>query len=256
MSEKATRDVQVLGDAGSLMQATAEIFVASAAAATQARGRFTVALAGGSTPDALYALLATDAYARRVDWTRVEVFWGDERCVPPDDPASNYGGARRRLLDRVRVPVANVHRIEGERDAAQAAAAYERVLRATFATPLGPPRTEPGTCFDLVLLGLGDDGHTASLFPDTAAVRESERWVVAHAVDAAPSWRITLTPPVLNAAAGVLFLVAGREKARALRRVLEGPHAPDELPAQAIAPRAGRLRWMVDTAAASELGRR
>lgn len=248
-------EVEMFRSTGALMQAAAEEFVRCALEATRASGRFVVALAGGSTPTRLYALLATDAYARRIDWARVHVFWGDERCVPPADPASNYRMARENLLDRVPVPERRVHRIRGADDPAEAAAAYERELRAAFATPDGPPQPTPGSRFDLVLLGMGDDGHTASLFPGTASVRERERWVVAQHVAAVSMWRVTVTPVVINAAAEVAFLVAGREKASTLRRVLEGPYQPDALPAQAIAPHPGRLCWFVDAAAAAELRR-
>ena len=254
MSVLARREVHVFDDVTSLMQNAAEIAVACAVAAMRDGGRFSLALSGGSTPTSLYELLATDAFARRMDWPRVELFWGDERCVPPDDVASNYRTVREALLDRVPVDAANVHRIAGEAEPADAATSYARELRAAFATPSGPPLTRRGSRFDLVLLGLGADGHTASLFPGTAAVHETERWVVAHHVHAVSTWRITLTPVVLNAAADVLFLVTGREKAPALRRVLEGPFQPDELPAQAIAPRSGRTRWLVDADAASGLG--
>jgi len=250
----ARGEVAVFESTARLMDAAAEAFVQCAAEATRSSGRFTVALSGGSTPAALYALLATDAYAARVDWSRVHVFLGDERCVPPDDPASNYRMAWERLLAHVPVPAHQVHRIRGEDDPAAAAAAYERELRAAFSTPDGAPRTDPGARFDLVLLGLGPDGHTASLFPGTPAVRERERWVVAHRVPVAPSWRVTLTAIVINVAADVLFLVAG-DKASILRRVLEGPYEPDVLPSQTIAPRAGRLRWLVDAAAAAEIHR-
>ena len=218
-------------------------------------GRFVVALSGGSTPKRLYALLATAAYAGRVDWSRVHVFWGDERCVPPDDPASNYRMAREALLSRVPVPEGNVHRMRGEDDPGSAAAAYERELREIFVTPDGPPACIPGRRFDLVLLGMGDNGHTASLFPGTPAVREAERWVLAQYVEAVSMWRVTLTPVVINAAAEVTFLVSGGDKAEMLRRVLKGPHVPDALPAQAIAPGHGRLRWLVDAAAAADLER-
>jgi 6-phosphogluconolactonase len=141
----------------------------------------------------------------------------------------------------------------GEVEPGEAAAAYERDLRASFATTSGPPRTDRGSRFDFVLLGLGADGHTASLFPGSAAIHEPERWVVAHRVNAAPSWRITLTPVLLNASAEVLFLVTGGEKAPALRRVLQGPHQPDLQPAQTIAPHSGRVRWLVEAGAASRL---
>ena len=237
------------------MQAAAEYFVARAETAMPAAGRFVVALSGGSTPKRLYMLLATAAYAGRVDWSRVHVFWGDERCVPPDDPASNYCMAREALLTRVPVPEENVHRMRGEDDPESAAAAYERELREIFVTPDGLPACIPGRRFDLVLLGMGDNGHTASLFPGTPAVREAQRWVMAQYVKAVSMWRITLTPAVINAAAEVIFLVSGGAKAGMLRRVLKGPHVPDALSAQAIAPRDGRLRWLVDAAAAADLGR-
>jgi 6-phosphogluconolactonase len=249
-------EVEVFRSTDALMQAAADEFVRCAVEATRARGRFAVALAGGSTPAGLYALLARDAYARRIEWARVHVFWGDERCVPPGNPASNYRMAREHLLDRVPVPERSVHRVRGEGDPAEAATAYERELRAAFATPEGPPRPTPGSRFDLVLLGMGGDGHTASLFPGTSAVRERERWVRAQHVAAVSMWRVTLTPVVINAAAEVAFLVAGREKAPTLHRVLEGPYQPDALPAQAIAPHAGRLCWLVDAAAAADLRRR
>ncbi len=235
------------------MQAAAEVFIRRAAEAIRSSGRFCVALSGGSTPRGLYALLAAEPDAARVDWPRVHVFWADERCVPPSDPASNHRMARELLLDRVPVPGSNVHRIRGEDDPAEAAAAYERELREAFSTPAGPPRPAPGRRFDLVLLGLGDDGHTASLFPGRAALEETTRWVIAHHVAAVAAWRITLTPPVINAAADVVFLVSGREKAAILQRVIEGPYRPAELPAQRVAPRDGCLRWLADAAAARDL---
>ena len=237
-------DLEVLPSAAALADAAAGRFVAAAGGAIQSRGRFVVALSGGSTPRDTYRRLATDALVSRVMWSRVEVLWGDERCVPPNHVESNYRMARETLLDRVPVPAANVHRIHGEDDPSTAAEVYEATLRALLRTPAR---------IDLVLLGLGDDGHTASLFPGSAAVHEQTRWVMAaHA--AAPSlWRVTLTPAVINAAAEVLFIVSGGAKAGVLRRVLEGPRRPQELPAQAIAPSNGRVRWCVDAAAAADL---
>ena len=175
-----------------------------------------------------------------VMWSRVQVLWGDERCVPPHHAESNYRMARETLLDRVPVPTANVHRIHGEDDPTIAAADYETTLRALLR-------------IDLVLLGLGEDGHTASLFPGSAAVHEQTRWVMPARATAASMWRITLTPAVINAAAEVVFIVSGAAKAGILRRVLEGPRRPQSLPAQAIAPTNGRVRWCVDAAAAAEL---
>ena len=164
--------------------------------------------------------------------------------------------AREALLDHVPIPPSQVHRIRGEEPPMIAAAAYERTLRTLFATPVGPPRPVPGARFDLVLLGMGDNGHTASLFPGLQAVRETERWVVAESVAEVRMWRITLTPVVLNGAAEVLFLVSGGDKASMLHRVLDGPVRPDTYPAQIVAPHHGRLRWLVDTDAAAELEER
>src|SRR5437773_10575660 len=214
-----------------LMEAAAARFVSAAGAALRASGRFVVALAGGSTPKALYALLAGAPWAGRVDWSRVHVFWGDERCVPPDDPASNYRMAHEALLAHVPVSEQNVHRIRGEDDPHCAAAAYERVLREVFATPVGPPRPAPGARFDLVLLGMGDDGHTASLFPGGTAVRESERWAVAERIEEVEMWRVTRTPIVINAGGGVACLGSGAEKAPVPRPVRAGPPEPAALPA-------------------------
>jgi 6-phosphogluconolactonase len=238
-----------------LMAGAAERVVSAAAQAIGASGRFAVALAGGSTPKGLYELLASPAYARRVDWSRVHLFWGDERCVPPDDPASNYRLTREALLDHVPIPDADVHRIRAEDAPARAAASYERELRHAFATPAGRPSLTVGRRFDLVLLGMGENGHTASLFPGLGAVREKERWVVGEYVPEMSQWRVTLTPPLLNAARRVAFLVVGAGKAPMLQRVLEGPSEPEALPAQAIVPVDGTLDWLVDTEAAARLSR-
>jgi 6-phosphogluconolactonase len=228
-----------------LARAAAKHFIALAQEAVGARGRFAVALAGGSTPRAMYALLATGEFATRVDWTRVHIFWGDERCVPPDRPDSNYRMAREALLDHIPIPSDHVHRIQGEIEPALAADAYERTLQAFF-TPGRP-------CFDLILLGLGDDGHTASFFPGTAAIHEPTRWVVGHTVSKLNAWRVTLTPVAINAAANVTFLVSGATKAERLNQVLTGPYQPDVLPAQIVQPVKGRLLWLVDSAAAAQL---
>ena len=238
------RDVIVLPTKADVTQSAADRIVGAAASAIAARGRFTIALSGGSTPRALFQLLASDAYRTRIEWAHVDVCFGDERCVPPDDPASNYRMAHEALLDRV---PARVHRLRGEDEPPAAAAAYERDLRELFgATPR----------FDLVLLGMGDNGHTASLFPGLHAVEERERWVVAEYVAEVSMWRLTFTPVVLNAAAEDLFLVAGADKAAMLHRVLEGPRDPAALPAQVVAPHDGRLVWLVDAAAAAALKQR
>jgi 6-phosphogluconolactonase len=253
MSPAVRGNVEVFPTADELTVAAAERFIACAATAIESTETFSVALSGGSTPHALFALLATPAYASRVQWPRVHVFWGDERCVPPDDDDSNYRMAHEMLLAHVPVRATNIHRIRGEESPAAAAQQYERELRSAFDTPTGPPRAAPGSRFDLVLLGLGTNGHTASLFPHMQSVREHTRWVMEENVEMLQMWRITLTPVILNQAAEIVFLVAGKEKAPILRRVLYGAREVDDLPAQVIAPADGRLRWMIDAAAAAEL---
>ena len=246
-------NVSVLADADSLADAAAERIVAAAARAIDSHGRFVVALSGGSTPRRTYERLAEPAIASRVKWPRVHVVWVDERCVPPGDAESNYRLARETLLDHVPIPAANVHRMHGEDNPVAAAAFYERTLRTLFSTPSGAPSTAPGKRIDLAVMGLGDNGHTASIFPGSVAIDEHERWVMAERVSATPPWRITLTAPMLDACAELLFLVVGGAKANVLHRVLDGPRQPRELPAQLIAPSAGQLSWLVDASAASEL---
>jgi len=245
--------IRILPDAGTLARAVADLVAARSADAIGARGRFTLALAGGETPRSAYTLLADGTYTGSVDWTRVDLLWGDERCVPPDHPRSNYRMARLALLTRVPVPPQQVHRIRGEDEPHAAAAAYETLLRDLLGSSgaNGPPERGP----DLVLLGIGPDGHTASLFPGLRAVRERVRWVVAERGGPGALWRVTLTPVVLNAAREVAFIVSGAGKAGALREVLEGPLAPDRLPAQAVRPASGRVTWLVDSAAAAALRR-
>ncbi len=236
-----------------LIKSAADRFILSANSAVASWGRFSVALSGGSTPRALYELLAAERNASRVNWANVHIYWGDERCVPPDDAESNYRMTREALLDRIKIPAANVHRMRGEDSPPVAAAAYEQELREAFGTSTGPSRGSPGTRFDLVLLGLGADGHTASLFPHMRAVHEQTHWAMAEHVEAVKMWRLTLTPAILNDAGEVLFLVSGSNKAAILRRVLYGERNPDELPAQAIEPGSARLHWMIDEAAAADL---
>lgn len=238
----------IFADRDSLTRAAAEIVVTSAQAAIAARERFSIALSGGSTPRPLYALLASPAYASRIDWPNVHIFWGDERCVPPDHPDSNYGMARETLLERVPVLPDNVHRMPGERDPEAGAAAYDAHLRAFFTAD-----GEDAPRFDVLLLGMGGDAHTASLFPGTAALSQTDRWAVANYVEKLAAWRLTLTPPALNAAAEIVVLVSGADKAAALDAVLNGPTDPDRYPAQLLEPENGRLRWLVDRAAAARL---
>lgn len=252
--EAAARSaIEISPNFAALSDAAAERIVAAAEHAIDAHGRFVIALSGGSTPRRTYELLAREPYASRVDWSRVHVVWGDERCVPPSNADSNYRMAREALLDHVPIPATNVHRMHGEDDPAAAAASYETALRALLNTPNGPPASAPGKSIDLALLGLGDNGHTASIFPESAAVSEQRRWVMAEYVPAVSMWRITLTAPTINAAAEVLFLVAGGDKAEVLQRILEGPRVPRELPAQLIAPTPGQIHWLVDAAAAARV---
>ncbi len=239
-----------LPDADAVSHAAAEDFVDLARETIRQRGRFSVALAGGSTPRRLYQLLAELPHRERVAWERLEFFWGDERAVPPDHPDSNYRMADAALLSKLDLPAGTVHRIRAEEpDGEQAARDYENEIRRVLgATPNGSPPV-----FDLILLGMGADGHTASLFPYTKAPWERRRWVVSHFVPKLNADRFTLTPPILNRAREVRILVSGVDKAPVLRAVLEGPRDPERLPVQLVQPDKGRLIWLVDEAAASEL---
>ena len=238
-------EITVVHDAAALAEAAAAQFVQAANQALARQDRWAVALSGGATPQAAYQRLAAPDLASQVDWARVHLFWGDERCVPPDHPESDYGMARAALLDHIPVPPANVHRMRGELDPAEAAAAYQAELESFFG--LAWPH------FDLVWLGLGEDGHTASLFPGTAALRETQRYVVANWVEKLNAWRLTLTAPVINHASRRTFLVTGSRKAQILKEVLQGPYQPEIRPAQLVLPEAGALVWLVDRDAASQL---
>lgn len=226
-----------------LAEAAARDFAARAQGAIDALGRFAVVLAGGSTPKATYDVLARD-YADSLDWSKVHVFFGDERTVPPDHEDSNYRTARETLLSRIYV--GSVHRMRCELPPEEAAAAYEEELREFF----GPDELPS---FDLILLGLGKDGHTASLFPETSALDVTDRWVVVNPVLKLETARLTLTIPVMNAAKAATFLVAGEDKARVLKEILEGDGDPRGCPAKFIRPESGDLTWMVDEAAAKRL---
>jgi 6-phosphogluconolactonase len=239
--------LRVYGDAEQLARAAAEMFVKTAVDSIAARGRFRVALSGGSTPRRVYELLATTAFSGHVDWDRVDIFWGDERYVPADDRDSNYRMTSEALLRHVAVPVANIHRVPTEiSPPAAAAAAYEDDIRRSFGDLSSAPQ------FDLIYLGLGTNGHTASLFPHSTALREPSRLVVADFVAEVNGWRVTMSAPLLNRGRIVAFLVQAQDKAEVLRDVLLGPCDPERLPAQLIAPE-GTLLWMVDEAAAGLL---
>ena len=231
-----------------LFQAAAEEVIRSATDAVAQRGRFTIALSGGSTPRNLYTLIAANASAT-LPWDQMFFFWGDERHVPQDSPDSNYRMAQEALLSKVPVPPANIFPVPAENpDAAQAAEIYEQTLRKFFAVAPGEfPR------FDLILLGMGPDGHTASLFPETPALQEKSRLVVANWVEKLGSSRITFTLPLLNAARRVAFLVSGTDKAAALHEVLEGSAPSEKYPSRLVQPSEGKVIWFVDRAAASEL---
>lgn len=244
-------DLLVVTDPAALAREAAALLATIAEEAVARGGRFTVALAGGSTPMLLYSLLAAAPYCTRLPWQKTHIFWGDERAVPPTHPDSNFGVAKATLLSRVPVPADHVHRMQAERaDLDAAASEYEAEIARTFAAH---PADEP-PAFDLILLGLGIDGHTASLFPYTQVLRETTRWVAPNYVPKLEANRLTLTAPILNRAATILFLVSGTDKASVLQAVLEGPPDPEQLPAQLIQPVAGRLVWLVDQAAASRLG--
>ena len=208
--------------------------------------RFSVALAGGNTPRRVYKLLATERFKHRVEWAKVDLFFGDERCVPPDHPDSNYGMTYETLISKVAIPANNVHRMIGEGNPEESARLYENQLR-TFFAGLSWPR------FDLVLLGMGEDGHTASLFPGSEALNEKSKWAVPTKQKQTGQDRLTLTVPVFNHAARVMFLVTGTTKAERLAQVLRPQPGKDGLPAQAIQPVEGSLEWLVDADAASRL---
>jgi 6-phosphogluconolactonase len=237
--------IKVYPDLDSMSQAAASLLVEQANQAVAARGRFDVALSGGSTPRRTYELLAAQPFRDQAPWHRMHIFWGDERCVPLDDPRSNARMAKEAWLDHVPIPATQIHCIDCAQSPAEGARRYEAHLRQFFSGR--PPR------LDLVLLGLGDNGHTASLFPGTPVLRETERWVAEVYVAEQDMYRVTLTAPFINQAALVVFLVAGEAKAGVLREILYGPRDAERLPAQLIAPQAGELLWLTDLKAAAQV---
>jgi 6-phosphogluconolactonase len=244
-------EVRIFPSSAELFRAAAQQFVKLANDAIGAKGSFMVALSGGSTPKAMHSLLATE-FVSAIAWDRVYFFWGDERHVPPDHPDSNYRMAYETLLSRVPADPEKIFRVPAENpDANAAAREYEQTLRTAFRLP---EREAPG--FDLILLGLGPDGHTASLFPRTSALRESSRLVVANRVAKLDTDRITLTLPVLNNAANVDFLVAGKDKAPAVESVFNSDSDPSEFPAKLVRPRHGQLLWMLTEDAGSAIADR
>jgi len=245
--------LKIFADAVELEREAATRLVATARASVARQGAFSVALAGGSTPRRLYSLLADEQepFRQQLPWDRMQFFWGDERCVPPDHADSNYRMANEAMLSRVPVPAENIHRIHAENhDVAWAAEAYSEELRKVLdGVDAQMPR------LDMVLLGMGPDGHTASLFPGSAALKEQSRCVVENWVEKFKSNRVTMTAPLLNRAALVIFLVQGAEKAQVLREVLHGDYQPELYPSQLIQPVDGECLWLVDQAAAGLLPR-
>lgn len=243
-------EVIVVPDPAALARRAVELFAGVVESVVSRRGACALALSGGSTPKAIFRLLAEPPELERIPWRRLSVFWGDERSVPPDDPESNYGMARATLLSKVPIPADQIHRMEGERPPEEAAAAYEATLRRVFRL-----RDDQLPVFDLQLLGLGADGHTASLFPGTPALQVRDRLCVANPVPQQRTTRLTLTRPVINASATILMLTAGREKADAVYRALEGTPDYERTPAQLLREARGRVVWLIDEAAAAELRR-
>ncbi|MGZ3715498.1 MAG: 6-phosphogluconolactonase [Ktedonobacterales bacterium] len=241
--------LEILENPQAVARRGADLFARLSTDAIPRSGEFRVALSGGSTPRTLHTLLASDPYRDLIDWSKVQFYWGDDRYVAPDDPESNFRMAYDTLLQFIPIHEAQMHRIHTELpDASAAADLYEQELREDF-------RLAPGELprFDLIFLGIGPDGHTCSLFPHTAALKVTDRLVVANYVPKLHTDRITLTFPVINNAANVVFLVAGADKASALSVVLEGPPDPEEYPAQLVVPTDGDLYWLVDRAAAARL---
>jgi 6-phosphogluconolactonase len=244
------REIRILADGAAIARRVAQEFVQAAAEAVRTRGSFNVALAGGSTPKALYSLLVNDPALRsQVPWDKMHLLFGDERHVPPDHPDSNFRMATETMISKAPVKPEQVTRIKGEYpDAGQAALEYEKALREYFKLKDGEyPR------FDLVLAGMGNEGHTLSLFPGTKALHADGRIAVRNWVGKLYAERITLTAPAASNAARVIFMVTGADKAPALKAVLEGPYEPEQLPAQLLQPKNGKLLWLVDTAAGSML---
>ncbi|HEV2799148.1 MAG TPA: 6-phosphogluconolactonase [Pyrinomonadaceae bacterium] len=248
--EQATPNFQIYANAEEVARAAAHRFAELARGNIGGNGRFSVALAGGSTPKRIYELLATEDVGAEVDWSNVHIFFGDERTVPPDHNDSNYRMANEALLSRVGLPPENIHRMRGEGDAVANARLYEDELRGYFGDDAAWPE------FDLMMLGMGDDGHTASLFPGTHALDVHAAWVTANWVEKFDTYRVTLTAPAINHARQVMFIVTGAGKAERLLEVLHGAHEPHRLPSQLIRPRTGALTWFLDEAAAAKLSRK
>ena len=238
---------QVLPSVAEVTRAAALLFVTAIRDAAQARGVARVAISGGSTPKSAFQLIAEE-FSSQIPWSQLQLFWVDERCVPPDDPESNYGMTRAAMLDRIPIPPENVHRMEGELEPEEGASRYEAEIRNTFKLEGAETPT-----FDLILLGLGPDGHTASLFPHTDGLHELSRIAMANHVPQKDTWRLTLTWPVITQARQVAFLIEGAEKAAMVQTVFQGSYDPETYPAQLIRPANGQLTLLLDRKAAAQL---
>ncbi len=226
-------------------EASARFLIRAAKEAVQREGRFSVALTGGSSPKILYQLLAADPFRSQVPWEKTHIFWGDERSVPHDNEQNNARMSFKLLLDHVPVPPHQIHRMSGELPPGEAARQYGEILKKHFG--------EEAPQFDLILLGMGEDGHTASLFPGTPVLGEKDRWVAELFLKGQDMYRITLTAPLINQARQIVFQVFGENKAGVLKQVLEGPAQPEKLPSQLIKPDNGELHWFLDEAAAGQI---
>jgi len=250
MPRPVTVTYRVFPTPAATAKAAAQLFLDAVVGAAAARGVARIAISGGTTPKAMFALLADPAgpFLKQVPWDKIELYWVDERCVPPDNAESNYRMTKEAMLSKVPLPAERVHRMEGELEPEVAAARYESMIRNTFKLEGAQTPT-----FDLVLLGMGDDGHTASLFPHTEALNEMSHIAVPNHVPQKDTWRITLTWPVINQGKEVAFLIEGAAKAQVLHDVLMGPYQPDTYPSQIIRPASGRLTLLLDRAAAAKL---
>jgi len=250
MPRPVTMTYHIAPTPAAVAQAAAQLFTSVAIKAVEARGLARIAISGGTTPKAMFALLADPAqpFVKQVPWDKLDLYWVDERCVPPDHADSNYRMTKEALLSKVPLSTERIHRMEGELEPEVAAARYESIIRNSFKLEGAETPT-----FDLILLGMGDDGHTASLFPHTEAINDMTHIVVANHVPQKDTWRITLTWPVINQGREVVFLIEGAAKAQVLHDVLFGPYQPDTYPSQIIRPASGRLTLLLDAAAAAKL---
>lgn len=238
------RFIKIVPDPAAVATAAAQRIVDLAGDAIATRGSFSIALSGGSTPQTLFQLLASEPYSKRINWKNWKIYFGDERCVPPTHPDSNFRMAGEALLDKVAIPPEQIHRMKGEIDPNQAATEYGQLLKEHFA--------DGG--LDIILLGMGDDGHTASLFPKTAALNETQHRCVANFVEKLSVWRITMTAPFINRARQIIVMATGAAKADRLHQVLDGPPDTQNLPIQLIDPPNGQSLWLLDAAAATTVG--